>query len=156
MVVATPAPSDSAPVSALTMTPIRAAVAERVPVAPARARPPVFAGLEQGGALLALLADADGLVLAGAARDASGRDRWDEVAAELAALSGDAARALRQLHVGDWERVQVECEGATLALAPGEADTVTLVVTDASTPAGVPRRLLERAQREAAAWLASL
>ena len=133
-----------------------AAQAVAAPVVGARALPAVFAGLEQGGALVALLADADGLVLAGEARDAFGRDRSEELAAELAALSGDAARALRQLHLGEWERVQVECEGATLALAPGGGETVTLVVTDARTPAGVPRRLLDRAQRQAAAWLESL
>lgn len=133
-----------------------AAQAAAAPVVGARALPAVFAGLEQGGALVALLADADGLVLAGEARDAFGRDRSEELAAELAALSGDAARALRQLHLGEWERVQVECEGATLALAPGGGETVTLVVTDARTPAGVPRRLLDRAQRQAAAWLESL
>ena len=133
-----------------------AAQAVAAPVVGPRALPAVFAGLEQGGALVALLADADGLVLAGEARDAFGRDRSEELAAELAALSGDAARALRQLHLGEWERVQVECEGATLALAPGGGETVTLVVTDARTPAGVPRRLLDRAQRQAAAWLESL
>ncbi|ODT02729.1 MAG: hypothetical protein ABS52_12005, partial [Gemmatimonadetes bacterium SCN 70-22] len=133
-----------------------AAQAAAAPVVGPRALPAVFAGLEQGGALVALLADADGLVLAGEARDAFGRDRSEELAAELAALSGDAARALRQLHLGEWERVQVECEGATLALAPGGGETVTLVVTDARTPAGVPRRLLDRAQRQAAAWLESL
>ncbi len=136
--------------------PTAAAQAAAAPVVGARALPAVFAGLEQGGALVALLADADGLVLAGEARDAFGRDRSEELAAELAALSGDAARALRQLHLGEWERVQVECEGATLALAPGGGETVTLVVTDARTPAGVPRRLLDRAQRQAAAWLESL
>lgn len=133
-----------------------AAQAVAAPVVGPRALPAVFAGLEQGGALVALLADADGLVLAGEARDAFGRDRSEELAAELAALSGDAARALRQLHLGEWERVQVECEGATLALGPGGGETVTLVVTDARTPAGVPRRLLDRAQRQAAAWLESL
>lgn len=123
---------------------------------PSRALPRLFAGLEHGGVLFVLLADADGFVLAGEARDAAGRDRSDELAAELAGMSGDAARALRQLHIGAWERVQVECEGATLALAPGEGDTVTLVAADARTPAGVPRRLLDRARRQAAAWLASL
>lgn len=120
------------------------------------AAPQVFPGLEQGGALFVLLADADGLVLAGEARDAAGCNRSDELAAELAGMSGDAARALGQLQLGAWTRVQVECAHATLALAPGEGETVILVAADARTPAGVPRRLLDRARRQAAAWLEAL
>lgn len=131
-------------------------VAAAQAAAPARGVPRVFSDLEQGGALFALLADADGLVLAGEARDAAGCNRSDELAAELAGMSGDAARALRQLQIGAWERVQVECAHATLALAPGEGDTVILVAADARTPAGVPRRLLDRARRQAAAWLEAL
>lgn len=146
----------SAPRSALQAAPkaSREQVAERITPAPAMTG--VFSGLAQGGALVALLADADGFVLAGEARDAAGRNRSDELAAELAGMSGDTARTLRQLHIGEWERVQVECERATLALAPGDADTVTLIGVDVRTPAGVPRRLLDRAQRQAAAWLATL
>ena len=126
------------------------------PVAAARPMPRVFAGLQEGGALFAVLADGDGLVLAGEARDDGGRDRADELAAQLAGMSEDAGRALRQLQLGRWERVQVECERTTLALAPGAGDTVTLVATDARTPAGVPRRLLDRARRQANAWLEAL
>ncbi|MBK9979115.1 MAG: roadblock/LC7 domain-containing protein [Gemmatimonadetes bacterium] len=112
--------------------------------------------MTRGGARFALLVDGDGLVLAGHAGVASGLDRADALAAELSGLSGEARGALRQLQIGAWEHLLVECEALTLALAPGEGDTVTLVATPAGTPAGLPRLLLDRARQRANAWMDAL
>ncbi|MFN8667653.1 MAG: roadblock/LC7 domain-containing protein [Gemmatimonadaceae bacterium] len=116
----------------------------------------VFAPIVRGGARFALLVDADGLVLAGATAVASGEDRSDLLAAELSGLSTEAEVALEQLQLGAWEHVLVEGETTTLALAPGDADTITLVATAAGTPAGLPRLLLDRARQRAAHWMESL
>ena len=118
-------------------------------------RPP-FGAVTRGGARFALLVDGDGLVLAGHAGVTSGLDRADALAAELSGLSGEARGALRQLQIGAWEHLLVECEALTLALAPGEGDTVTLVATPAGTPAGLPRLLLDRARQRANAWMDAL
>jgi predicted regulator of Ras-like GTPase activity (Roadblock/LC7/MglB family) len=126
----------------------------------AAASPPgaraLFAAIEQGGARFALLVDDDGLVLAGRASGAAGDDRSDELGAELSGLSGEAERAMRQLQLGGWERLLVECDAATLALAPSALGSVTLVATPAGTPAGLPRLLLDRARRRANDWLGTL
>lgn len=116
----------------------------------------VFGAVTRGGAQFALLVDSDGLVLAGHAPVRSGSDRADALAAELSGLSAEARGALRQLDLGAWEHLLVECEASTLALAPGEGDTVMLVATPAGTPAGLPRLLLDRARQRANAWMDSL
>ncbi len=116
----------------------------------------VFGAVTRGGAQFALLVDSDGLVLAGHAPVRSGRDRADALAAELSGLSAEARGALRQLDLGAWEHLLVECEASTLALAPGEVDTVMLVATPSGTPAGLPRLLLDRARQRANAWMDSL
>lgn len=126
------------------------------PAAPRRESASLFASVERGGARFAFLLDDDGLVLAGHARDRAGVDHSDALAAELAGLSSEAAYALRQLHVGEWQRLLVECEDGTLALAPTPSATITLVATAANAPAGLARLLLERACRSAGKWLEAL
>lgn len=116
----------------------------------------VFGAVTRGGAQFALLVDSDGLVLAGHATVRSGSDRGDTLAAELSGLSAEARGALRQLDLGAWEHLLVECEASTLALAPGAGDTVMLVATPSGTPAGLPRLLLDRARQRANAWMDSL
>lgn len=116
----------------------------------------VFGAVTRGGAQFALLVDSDGLVLAGHATVRSGSDRGDALAAELSGLSAEARGALRQLDLGAWEHLLVECEASTLALAPGAGDTVMLVATPSGTPAGLPRLLLDRARQRANAWMDSL
>lgn len=116
----------------------------------------VFGAVTRGGAQFALLVDSDGLVLAGHAPVRSGSDHADALAAELSGLSAEARGALRQLNLGAWEHLLVECEASTLALAPGEGDTVMLVATPSGTPAGLPRLLLDRARQRANAWMDSL
>lgn len=116
----------------------------------------VFGAVTRGGAQFALLVDSDGLVLAGHAPVGAGSDRADALAAELSGLSAEARAALRQLDLGAWEHLLVECEASTLALAPGGGDTVMLVATASGTPAGLPRLLLDRARQRANAWMDSL
>lgn len=115
-----------------------------------------FGSVTRGGASFALLVDGDGLVLAGHSRVPSWTDRADALAAELSGLSAEARGALRQLHIGAWEHLLVECASMTLALAPADGDTVALVATAAGTPAGLPRLLLDRARQRANAWMQSL
>ena len=97
-----------------------------------------------------------GLVLAGAATVEGGDDRADELGAELRGLSTDAERALRQLQLGAWEQLHVECEGGALALAPVREGAVALVATGAETPAGLTRLLLDRARRTSNTWMSAL
>jgi len=132
-------------------------------VAPAAARPPrldasrsVFADVERAGARVVLLVDEGGLVLAGAATVEGGDDRADELGAELRGLSLDAERALRQLQLGEWEQLHVECEEGALALGPVRDGAVALVATNAGTPAGLARLLLDRARRASNAWMTAL
>lgn len=142
------APSDAPPAH-----PAHAATASREDGADDRS---VFGAVTRGGAQFALLVDSDGLVLAGQAPVRSGTDRADALAAELSGLSAEARGALRQLDLGTWEHLLVECEASTLALAPGAGDTVMLVATPSGTPAGLPRLLLDRARHRANAWMDSL
>lgn len=131
------------------------------------------------GAHLALVVDADGLVLARAAgpgasagpgtapgaRDTDGgatdaddagvRDT-EALAAELSGLTREAQVALAELQLGGWERLHVECDARQLALAPLAQDGVALVVTAADAPVGLSRLLVERTRRRADAWLEAL
>ncbi len=120
------------------------------------ASPAVFADVERAGARAVLLVDEGGLVLAGAATVEGGDDRADELGAELRGLSTDAERALRQLQLGAWEQLHVECEGGALALAPVREGAVALVATGAETPAGLTRLLLDRARRTSNTWMSAL
>ncbi len=145
---------------------VKPAVTSSLPATPPAATPvsiehpadarSVFAPIVRGGAKFALLVDADGLVLAGATAVSSGEDRSDLLAAELSGLSTEARMALQQLQLGAWEHVLVEGDATTLALAPGTAETITLVATVAGTPAGLPRLLLDRARQRADHWMESL
>jgi len=130
-----------------------------------------FASLRAAGARVAMLVDRDGLVLAGGTASAfetespdaatptsAGRRRArnEVVAAELSGLSAEVTHAVRQLQLGEWERVLVECDGATLAMAPTHDDSVALVLTPAGGAAGWPRLLLDKAQQRANEWLEAL
>lgn len=138
----------------LAATPAAPSVTVRAP-RPDAART-LFSEVERSGARVALLVDEAGLVLAGAATVDGGDDRADELGAELRGLSTDAERALRQLQLGAWEQLHVECEGGALALAPVREGAVALVATSAETPAGLTRLLLDRARRTANTWMTAL
>lgn len=114
----------------------------------------VFAGLE-GSADGLLLVDAHGLRLGGGLR-AAGADVADEVAAQLAGVSREAARAARLLELGEWESLAVECPGRNFHLSAPTAETVLLAARDPGTPAGRLALVAERATRAARRWLEQL
>ena len=113
-----------------------------------------FHDLEPAGALAVLLVDHEGSVLGG--RAPRGTVASDALAAALSAVSTDASHAIRQLQLGEWESLVVECEGATLAIAPVRGDSAILVATPPDMPAGLTRLVLERARRRADGWLEAL
>lgn len=135
-----------------------------LPAAPRRSPAPrghdLFASLEAEGAQFALLVDDAGFVIAGrgpVADDATRTEALSEaLGAELSGLSADVERARQQLQLGAWERLLVECDAGTMALAPASSDSITLVATPAGTPAGLPRLLVDRARRRATGWLEAL
>lgn len=114
----------------------------------------VFAGLE-GAADGLLLVDAYGLRLGGGLV-ADGSNVADQVAAQLAGVSREAARASRLLELGEWESLAVECAGRNFHLSAPTADTVLLAARDAGTPAGRLALVAERATRAARRWLEQL
>jgi predicted regulator of Ras-like GTPase activity (Roadblock/LC7/MglB family) len=115
----------------------------------------LFAGLE-GARDGLLLLDQHGLRLGGAIRDDEGADVSDPVAAHLAGVSREAARAARLLGLGAWQSVAVECEDGNAHLVAPTADTVLLTVRDVSVPAGRLAIVAERAAQAARRWLEGL
>lgn len=99
-----------------------------------------------------LLVDTGGMRLGGRLEgdEAAGGDR---VAAQLAGVSREAARATRLLGLGTWEVIAVESPDGHLALAPATADTVVLAARPTTLPVGRVMLLAERAARAAAEWL---
>jgi len=122
--------------------------------APAPARPPAtpFEGIE-GGDQGFLLVDGNGLRLSGSLHVSSGEDAGDRVAAQLAGVSREAARATRILGLGPWHSIAVESADGHLFLAAPTADTVLLTARDHSLPLARVGLLAERASRAARAWL---
>jgi tetratricopeptide (TPR) repeat protein len=113
----------------------------------------VFAGLE-GAQEGLLLLDPAGRVQGGALRHAgTGADVTDAVAAYLAGVSQEAARAAKLLGLGAWAGLSAEGRVGHVHLSLPRADALLLVVRDRSVPMG---RLAIMAQRAAAAarrWL---
>jgi tetratricopeptide (TPR) repeat protein len=114
----------------------------------------LFADLVDSGDQVALMLDADGLVLAGAYSAPDGRDVAAEVGAALTGVSDEARRAMRHLHLGEWTTITVETDAAVVALAPGEDDGLTLVAAARTVPHGLVRRTLARVRERASTWLA--
>ncbi len=102
----------------------------------------------------ALLVDADGLVIAGAYVDETGREIGDEIGAELSGVSDEAARALTHLQMGGWESLLIESQHATVGLAPARDGAVVLVAAGRDTHVGLVRRLLMQARTRARTWMA--
>jgi tetratricopeptide (TPR) repeat protein len=111
-----------------------------------------FAGVEGGEAGL-LLVDANGLRLGGELTATDGVEAGDRVAAQLAGVSREAARATRLLGLGSWHAIAVECPDGHLVLAQSTADTVLLASRAPSVPMGRVGLLAERAARAARTWL---
>ncbi len=112
----------------------------------------LFAGLD-GARDGLLLLDQHGLRLGGALRNEDGADVSDAVAAHLAGVSREAARAARLLGLGEWQSLGVECEDGNAHLVAPTAETVLLTVRDVSVPAGRLGLVAERAAQAARRWL---
>ena len=111
-----------------------------------------FEGIE-GGEQGFLLVDGNGLRLSGTLRVSSGEDAGDRVAAQLAGVSREAARATRILGLGPWQSIAVESSDGHLFLAAPTAETVLLTARDHSLPLARVGMLADRASRAARAWL---
>ncbi|MFL5404137.1 MAG: tetratricopeptide repeat protein [Gemmatimonadales bacterium] len=107
----------------------------------------------QNGNHDALLVDNNGLRLNGTVRNPGNQDVGDRVAAELAGVSKEAARASKLLGLGAWQAIAVETAAWNLFLVAPTPDTVLLTVREASMPMARLGLAAERAAREARDWL---
>ncbi|MEX2181983.1 MAG: roadblock/LC7 domain-containing protein [Gemmatimonadaceae bacterium] len=112
----------------------------------------LFDGLLGGSAQVALLLDADGLVVAGRYETAAGEDLGAVIGAHLSGVSDEAARAMRHFGLGAWTRIALESEAATVAMAPA-GDAIALVAAPREVPLGLVRRTLEQCVAQAERWL---
>lgn len=115
----------------------------------------LFRGLE-GARDGLLLLDQHGMRLGGGVRNEDGADVADAVAAHLAGVSREAARAARLLGLGSWVSVTAECARGNAHLVAPTAATILLTVRDASVPAGRLALLADRAAQVARRWLEGL
>jgi tetratricopeptide (TPR) repeat protein len=106
-----------------------------------------------GGERGLLLVDANGLRLGGRLADESGDAAADRVAAQLAGVSREAARATRLLGLGAWHTISAESPDGHVVLTPASADTVVVAAREPAIPMGRVALLAERAARSARAWL---
>ncbi len=111
-----------------------------------------FGALEEGEHGL-LLVDSNGLRLGGKLSTSAEGEMGDRVAAQLAGLSREAARATRLLGLGTWHSISVETPDGQLVLSAPTAETVLLAVRDRSLPMARVGLLAERAARAARTWL---
>jgi tetratricopeptide (TPR) repeat protein len=133
--------------------PATRAEAPSAPAPTAAARTPgLFDGVD-GGERGLLLIDGNGLRLGGELASPDGVEAGDRVAAQLAGVSREAARATRLLGLGSWHTIAIECPDRHLVLAQSTADTVLLASRDPSVPIGRVGLLAERAARAARTWL---
>ena len=100
-----------------------------------------------------VLADSHGLRLAGDMAAREGVDVSDAVAAEVAGVAREAARAARLLDLGAWKSVALECAGTQLHLLPPTAETTLLARADGETPGARLAVAAERAASAARRWL---
>jgi len=100
-----------------------------------------------------ILVDAHGLRLAGDMVSKDGVDVSDVVAAEVAGVAREAARAARLLDLGAWKSVALECAGTQLHLLPPTAETTLLARSDGETPGARLAVAAERAAQAARRWL---
>lgn len=135
------------------------AAASSVPPAPATAPEPAepaaagpFEAVDGGDHGL-LLVDANGLRLGGRLADQPNDPAGDRVAAQLAGVSREAARATRLLGLGAWHTISVESPDGHVVLTPASADTVVVAARGSTLPMGRVALLAERAARSARGWL---
>ncbi len=111
-----------------------------------------FAGIDAGDNGL-LLVDANGMCLAGRLTMPDGADAAERVAAQLAGVTREAARATRLLGLGSWHSIAVESPDAHLFLVAPTAETLLLAVRGPELPMARVGLLAERATRAARGWL---
>lgn len=111
-----------------------------------------FAGIDAGDNGL-LLVDANGMCLAGRLTTPDGADAAERVAAQLAGVTREAARATRLLGLGSWHSIAVESPDAHLFLVAPTAETLLLAVRGPELPMARVGLLAERATRAARGWL---
>jgi predicted regulator of Ras-like GTPase activity (Roadblock/LC7/MglB family) len=129
-----------------------APVAVEPPAGPPAAEPASpFAATD--GAHSVILVDINGLLLAGSLPAPDGSETGDRVAAELAGVSREAARAVRLLGLGPWHTITVESPDAHFVLVQPTAETVLLAAREPSLPIARVALVAERAAREAKSWL---
>ena len=120
------------------------------PIAPADPGSP-FADMDGGRSLV--LVDANGLRLAGSLPAPSGEETGDRVAAQLAGVSREAARATRLLGLGTWQSITLESSDGHFVLVRPTGETVLLAAREQSLPMARVVLLAERAARAARQWL---
>jgi predicted regulator of Ras-like GTPase activity (Roadblock/LC7/MglB family) len=127
-----------------------AAESRAEPIAPADPGSP-FADMDGGRSLV--LVDANGLRLAGSLPAPSGEETGDRVAAQLAGVSREAARATRLLGLGTWQSITLESSDGHFVLVRPTGETVLLAAREQSLPMARVVLLAERAARAARQWL---
>jgi len=120
------------------------------PIAPADPGSP-FADMDGGSSLV--LVDANGLRLAGSLPAPGGEEAGDRVAAQLAGVSREAARATRLLGLGTWQSITLESSDGHFVLVRPTGETVLLAAREQSLPMARVVLLAERAARAAKQWL---
>ena len=104
-----------------------------------------FAELDGGHSLV--LVDANGLRLAGSLPAPDGAETGDRVAAQLAGVSREAARATRLLGLGTWQAITVESPDAHFVLVPPDRRDRAARGAGAFAPDGARRRWWRSARR---------
>jgi predicted regulator of Ras-like GTPase activity (Roadblock/LC7/MglB family) len=97
-----------------------------------------------------LVADADGLLLA-SPQPSDDMAVLEAMAAAVAGVGDDAARAMKHLNLGAWHALVLETGGDSLALAPAPAGSLTVLSVAPHVPIGRVRALLRVATARAAA-----
>lgn len=100
-----------------------------------------------------LLVDANGQRLGGRLNAPDGHDAGDRVAAHLAGLTREAARATRLLGLGSWHSIAIESPDGHLFLSAPTAETLLLALREPTLPMARLGLLAERAGRAARGWL---
>jgi predicted regulator of Ras-like GTPase activity (Roadblock/LC7/MglB family) len=94
----------------------------------------VFETMKDGPLIGVLLLDRRGLVLAGSLGPGAGNA--DELGAILGGAIDEAVRTATHLSLGSWRGLLLECEGATLQVAPIGTEALVVVAAHRDAPAG--------------------
>ncbi|MCU0620178.1 MAG: tetratricopeptide repeat protein [Gemmatimonadales bacterium] len=134
---------------------VRAAL-DRLRGVPAGASAPAPAAEAPPPAARTVLLDAQGLRVAGDFLLPDGTSAGDAVAAELAGVSREAARAVRLLQLGAWQHLSAESPDGTMLLLAPTPSTALFLVRDPDVPVGRVALEAEQTARSAREWLERL